>query len=192
MTGRYGHYIEDPYVERGAARSRSPTRSPSRSSAAGSPASSPPRGWCRRASPTCASSRRAATSAAPGTGTATRARSATWSRTSTCRCSRRPATSRRRSTRTRPEIQEHCRRLGEHFGLYDNACLSTEVTGLEWDDAASRWIIRTNRGDAMRAQYVVDRRRAAAPAEAPGHPRHRGLRGPQLPHQPLGLRLHRR
>ena len=22
-----------------------------------------------------------------------------------------------------PEIQEHCRRLGEHFGLYDNACL---------------------------------------------------------------------
>jgi cyclohexanone monooxygenase len=54
-----------------------------------------------------------------------------------------------------PEIQEHCRRLGEHFGLYDNACLGTEVTGIEWDDAASRWIIRTNRGDAMRARYVV-------------------------------------
>jgi cation diffusion facilitator CzcD-associated flavoprotein CzcO len=54
-----------------------------------------------------------------------------------------------------PEIQEHCRRLGEHFGLYDNACLGTEVTAAEWDDAASRWTIRTNRGDAMRAQYLV-------------------------------------
>ena len=54
-----------------------------------------------------------------------------------------------------PEIQEHCRRLARHFGLYDNACFSTEVTGLEWDDADRRWIIRTNRGDAMRARFVV-------------------------------------
>ena len=54
-----------------------------------------------------------------------------------------------------PEIQEHCRRLARHFGLYDNACFSTEVTGLEWDEADHRWIIRTNRGDAMRARFVV-------------------------------------
>ena len=91
-----------------------------------------------------------------------------------------------------PEIQEHCRRLGEHFGLYDNACLSTEVTGLEWDDAASRWIIRTNRGDAMRAQYVVIGGGPLHRPKLPGIPGHRGLRGPQLPHQPVGLRLHRR
>jgi cyclohexanone monooxygenase len=54
-----------------------------------------------------------------------------------------------------PEIQEHCRRLARHFGLYDNACFSTEVTGLAWDEAACRWVIRTNRGDAMRARFVV-------------------------------------
>ena len=54
-----------------------------------------------------------------------------------------------------PEILEHCRRIGRHFGLYDHACLSTEVTGLEWDDATSRWIIRTNRGDEMRARFVA-------------------------------------
>ena len=54
-----------------------------------------------------------------------------------------------------PEIQEHCQRLARHFGLYDNACLGTEVTAAEWDEAASRWILRTNRGDAMRAQFVV-------------------------------------
>ncbi len=55
----------------------------------------------------------------------------------------------------RPEIQEHCQRIATHFGLYDNALFSTEVTSVEWDDAASRWVIHTNRGDAVRAQFIV-------------------------------------
>ena len=54
-----------------------------------------------------------------------------------------------------PEIQEHCQRIAKHFGLYDNACLSTEITALNWDADLSRWIIRTNRGDVMRAQFIV-------------------------------------
>ncbi|HEY5663433.1 MAG TPA: NAD(P)/FAD-dependent oxidoreductase [Ilumatobacter sp.] len=54
-----------------------------------------------------------------------------------------------------PEILEHCRRIATRFGLYDNACLSTEVTGLEWDAAAHRWIIHTDRGDRMRAKFVA-------------------------------------
>jgi cation diffusion facilitator CzcD-associated flavoprotein CzcO len=54
-----------------------------------------------------------------------------------------------------PEILHHCRRIGEHFDLYDNACLSTEVTGLEWDDDTARWIIRTDRGDEMKARFVA-------------------------------------
>ncbi len=54
-----------------------------------------------------------------------------------------------------PEILEHSRRIADHFGLYDNACLGTEVTALEWDATASRWIIRTNRGDEMRARFVA-------------------------------------
>lgn len=54
-----------------------------------------------------------------------------------------------------PEILEHCRRIATHFDLYDNACLSTEVTELEWNDEINRWIIRTNRGDEMRAKYVA-------------------------------------
>jgi len=53
------------------------------------------------------------------------------------------------------EIFQHSRRIAEHYGLYDNACLSTEVTELQWDDDAARWIIRTNRGDEMRAKYVA-------------------------------------
>jgi len=54
-----------------------------------------------------------------------------------------------------PEILEHCERIGKHYGLYDNALFHTEVTDLTWDDAASRWIIRTNRGDVFPAQFVA-------------------------------------
>jgi cation diffusion facilitator CzcD-associated flavoprotein CzcO len=54
-----------------------------------------------------------------------------------------------------PEILEHSRNIARHFRLYDNACLSTEVTDLTWDEADRRWVISTNRGDRMRARYVV-------------------------------------
>jgi cyclohexanone monooxygenase len=54
-----------------------------------------------------------------------------------------------------PEILAHCRRIAEHFGLYERSCLSTEVTGVEWDAGRRRWTIRTNRGDEMSAQFVI-------------------------------------
>jgi cation diffusion facilitator CzcD-associated flavoprotein CzcO len=54
-----------------------------------------------------------------------------------------------------PEILEHCRRIGEHFGLYDDALFHTEVTDLEWDAARSRWIVRTDRGDVFTAQFLA-------------------------------------
>lgn len=54
-----------------------------------------------------------------------------------------------------PEILAHSRRIGEHYDLYRDACFQTEVSGLEWDEDVARWIIRTNRGDAMRARFVV-------------------------------------
>ena len=53
-----------------------------------------------------------------------------------------------------PEIYEHCQRIGKQYGLYDNALFHTEVTDLTWDDAASRWIISTNRGDRFTAQFL--------------------------------------
>ena len=54
-----------------------------------------------------------------------------------------------------PEILDHCRRIGEHFDLYEKAVFSTEVTSLDWDESASRWIIKTNRGDEMRAKFIA-------------------------------------
>jgi cyclohexanone monooxygenase len=54
-----------------------------------------------------------------------------------------------------PEILEHCRRIGRQYGLYDGALFHTEVTALEWDDAAAHWLVRTNRGDAFTARFLA-------------------------------------
>ena len=54
-----------------------------------------------------------------------------------------------------PEILEHCRRIATHFDLYSRACLSTEVTGIEWDAGRRRWTIRTDRGDVMSARFLI-------------------------------------
>ncbi|MGA1075876.1 MAG: flavin-containing monooxygenase, partial [Ilumatobacteraceae bacterium] len=54
-----------------------------------------------------------------------------------------------------PEILDHSRRIARHFGLYDDALLSTEVTSLEWDDGSGRWVIGTNRGDRFTATFVT-------------------------------------
>ena len=53
-----------------------------------------------------------------------------------------------------PEILRHAQLIAKEFRLYDNALFSTEVTELRWDESISRWIIRTNRGDKMRAKFV--------------------------------------
>ncbi|KAI9006991.1 cyclohexanone monooxygenase [Hyaloraphidium curvatum] len=53
-----------------------------------------------------------------------------------------------------PEILEYCQLMGRKFGLYDRALFQTEVTGARWDDAASRWIVSTGRGDEIRARFI--------------------------------------
>jgi cation diffusion facilitator CzcD-associated flavoprotein CzcO len=53
-----------------------------------------------------------------------------------------------------PEILEHARRIGRHYALYERALFHTGVDELEWDEAASRWIVRTDRGDEFTAQFV--------------------------------------
>lgn len=53
------------------------------------------------------------------------------------------------------EIYEHCRRIGKRFGLYESALFSTMVHELCWNDSDKRWQISTNRGDDIRARFVV-------------------------------------
>jgi cyclohexanone monooxygenase len=53
------------------------------------------------------------------------------------------------------EIRDHSRRIGEHFDLYRDACFQTEIREITWIEAEKRWLITTNRDDAMKARYVV-------------------------------------
>ena len=54
-----------------------------------------------------------------------------------------------------PEILGHCRRIAQHFGLYERSCFSTEITRIEWDPARLLWTIHTDRGDRMAARFLV-------------------------------------
>lgn len=54
-----------------------------------------------------------------------------------------------------PEILEHSRRIGRHFDLYPCALFQTTVTGMRWQDDAARWRVDTDRGDVLRARFVV-------------------------------------
>ncbi len=54
-----------------------------------------------------------------------------------------------------PEILDHAQAIGRKYDLYADACFQTKVTALEWDEAARRWTVRTNRDDAIRARFVL-------------------------------------
>ena len=53
-----------------------------------------------------------------------------------------------------PEIRNHCSRIGEHYGLYENTLFHTRVTNLAWVEAKKCWSITTDRGDEFTAKYV--------------------------------------
>ena len=77
-----------------------------------------------------------------------------------------------------PEILDYCQRIGRHFDLYRDVCFQTEVTDMTWDEDASRWIIRTNRGDAMKARYVVMANGPLHRPKLPGIPGVDSVKGP--------------
>jgi len=54
-----------------------------------------------------------------------------------------------------PELFEHSRRIGRHFKLYENALFQTEAKDARWDGESARWIVTTNRGDSLRARFIV-------------------------------------
>jgi cyclohexanone monooxygenase len=68
------------------------------------------------------------------------------------------------------EIFEHSKRIGRHYGLYDRTHFSTRVTSMEWDDAIARWHLRTDRGDDLRARYIVSALGPMSRPKLPGIP----------------------
>ena len=54
-----------------------------------------------------------------------------------------------------PEIFAHAQRIARQYELYDQALFSTQVKGVRWDDASQRWLVTTNRGDQLRARFLI-------------------------------------
>lgn len=54
-----------------------------------------------------------------------------------------------------PEIYQHCRNIGHHFGLYEHATFQTSITSMHWNEERREWAIETDRDDKLTAKYVV-------------------------------------
>jgi cation diffusion facilitator CzcD-associated flavoprotein CzcO len=53
------------------------------------------------------------------------------------------------------EIFGHCRAIAEKYNLYELAVFQTTVTSTTWNEDDRRWHLTTDRGDRMRAKFVV-------------------------------------
>ncbi|MSR12967.1 MAG: NAD(P)/FAD-dependent oxidoreductase [Gammaproteobacteria bacterium] len=54
-----------------------------------------------------------------------------------------------------PEILEHSKRIGHKFDLYSRAYFQTQVESVVWNEATSRWTLRTDRADVINARFVI-------------------------------------
>ncbi|WP_297542901.1 NAD(P)/FAD-dependent oxidoreductase [Amycolatopsis sp.] len=75
------------------------------------------------------------------------------------------------------EILRHAQAIGRTFDLYQDACFNTAVEELRWDEDEVEWIVRTDRGDRMRAQYVVISNGTLDQPKLPGIPGIETFRG---------------
>jgi cyclohexanone monooxygenase len=75
------------------------------------------------------------------------------------------------------EIFEHCRRIAKHFGLYDGAIFHTQVRTVRWDESSKRWRLSTNRGDDIRARFVVMTQGSFNRPKLPGIPGIKDFKG---------------
>ncbi|MCV7006299.1 flavin-containing monooxygenase [Mycobacterium gordonae] len=75
------------------------------------------------------------------------------------------------------EIFGHCRRIAEHYDLYRDACLQTDVHEIRWEADTSRWVIKTNHGDEMRAKFISMANGYQAKPKLPGIPGINEFRG---------------
>ncbi|WP_410641716.1 flavin-containing monooxygenase [Amycolatopsis sp. lyj-346] len=75
------------------------------------------------------------------------------------------------------EIRQHAIAVAKHFDLYRDTLFHTRVTELRWDEDAAEWQVRTDRGDAFRARYVVVSSGTLTQPKLPGIPGIETFRG---------------
>ena len=75
------------------------------------------------------------------------------------------------------EIREHIDAIARKYGLLDDALFHTRVEESRWDDDAARWVITTDRGDTVRARYLVMAVGILNLVKLPAIPGHEKFRG---------------
>jgi cyclohexanone monooxygenase len=56
---------------------------------------------------------------------------------------------------TGKEIRSYAEKLARNFGLDDKVEFQTEIEVLEWNEGDSHWTVKTNRGDDIKARFVI-------------------------------------
>ena len=54
-----------------------------------------------------------------------------------------------------PEILSHCQAIARKYDLYDLAVFHTTITSTVWNEEEQLWHLGTDRGDLMKAQFVI-------------------------------------
>ena len=54
-----------------------------------------------------------------------------------------------------PEIFAHCQAIAKQYNLYELAVFQTTVTSTIWDEEEEMWNLTTDRGDHMKARFVI-------------------------------------
>ena len=54
-----------------------------------------------------------------------------------------------------PEIFAHCQAIARKYNLYELATFQTTVTSTVWDPVEQMWNLTTDRGDRMKARFVI-------------------------------------
>jgi cation diffusion facilitator CzcD-associated flavoprotein CzcO len=53
------------------------------------------------------------------------------------------------------EIREHLEAIAHRYDLVEDALFHTRVQRSQWDESTSQWILRTDRGDEIRAKFLI-------------------------------------
>ncbi|KAJ3336161.1 hypothetical protein HDU93_003506 [Gonapodya sp. JEL0774] len=69
-----------------------------------------------------------------------------------------------------PEILAHCDRIAGKWKLHEKALFQTETRSLTWDERTSRWNVTTNRGDTIRAKFILQSTGGLEKPKLPGAP----------------------
>ncbi|OZF26128.1 NAD(P)/FAD-dependent oxidoreductase [Rhodococcus sp. 14-2483-1-2] len=75
------------------------------------------------------------------------------------------------------EIRLHSVAIAEKYDLYRDTAFHTRVNELRWDEGARNWIVKTDRGDSMRARFVITSSGTLTAPKLPGIPGIETFRG---------------